>query len=245
MPAKWHKYSYTAQREERRTVIMIVLFLVILLVLFTFIHSTALTMYRVKTETMRPTLQTDELVISTPLYSTASDTASGFSLLIPSRRGDIVVIGPRNTDRPGRVKRMIRSFVSFVTFQRVIPFSANDTPGKKPVIRRLLGLPGDSLYMDKGILYIKPSGSQHFLTEFELVSSRYELQIDDLPEAWDTQLPFSLAFQEITLGEGEYFVLCDNRIKAGDSRIWGPVSAKQITGRVIARYWPLEQLTRF
>lgn len=37
----------------------------------------------------------------------------------------------------------------------------------------------------------------------------------------------------VTIGEGEYFVLGDNRIKAEDSRIYGVVSNREIQGSVI------------
>lgn len=245
MPAKWHKFSYTAQREERRTFIIISICLVILVVIFTLIHNNAVTMYRIRSETMLPTIAPEQLIISTPLYSTDTAEKSGFSVIIPAERGDMVVISPMNTERHGRVKRIFRSLVSFITFQRVVPFSSTDTPGKKPVIRRLLGFPGDTLYMSKGIVHIKPANSSHFLTEFELVSASYELNIDPLPDEWNDSLPFSDSFPETVLGPGQYYVLCDNRLKAGDSRIWGPVTNNQIMGRVVARYWPFALFEQF
>lgn len=245
MPAKWHKYSYIAQREERRTFVLVVTFLVILIVLFTLIHNNAVTMYRIRSETMVPTLASEQRIVSTPLYSTETAAKSGFSLIIPSKRGDLVTISPINTDRHGRLQRVFRSFVSFITFQRVVPFSSEDTPGKKPVIRRLLGYPGDTLFMDKGILYIKPANSSHFLTEFELVTSKYELKIASLPDQWTNALPFSDSFPEMVLGNNEYYVLCDNRLKAGDSRIWGPIPQDRIMGKVLARYWPFALFEQF
>jgi len=245
MPAKWHKYSYTAQREERKPFILILTFLLFLLVLFTLIHNHAVTMYRIQAETMIPTLSPEERVISTPLYSTQPVEEKGFFLLASAKRGDLVVISPANTDQPGRLKRLVRPLVSFITFQRIIPFSAHDTPGKKPVIRRLLGFPGDTLYLESGILHIKPAGSSHYLTEFELVDRSYELRIDPLPDNWDSTLPFSHSFPEITLADDEFFVLCDNRLMAGDSRIWGSTRRDRIIGKVLFRYWPIGRLEEF
>lgn len=245
MPAKWHKFSYTAQREERRTFVLVSTFLVILVVLFTLIHNNAVTMYHIRSETMLPTIAPEQRIISTPLYSTDTAEKSGFSIIIPAQRGDMVVISPMNTDRHGRIQRIFRSLVSFITFQRVVPFSSTDTPGQKPVIRRLLGFPGDTLYMEKGIVYIKPANTTHFLTEFELVSAGYELNIAPLPDQWNDSLPFSDSFPEMVLGPNEYYVLCDNRLKAGDSRIWGPITQDQIMGRVLARYWPFALFEQF
>lgn len=47
---------------------------------------------------------------------------------------------------------------------------------------------------------------------------------------------------EVFLGEGEFYVLGDNTRNSWDSRYWGPVPRKNIVGRVIAIYWPLNRL---
>ncbi len=44
------------------------------------------------------------------------------------------------------------------------------------------------------------------------------------------------------LEEGEYYVLGDNRPQSLDSRAWGPVPDKLITGRVLLRLFPISEL---
>jgi signal peptidase I len=47
----------------------------------------------------------------------------------------------------------------------------------------------------------------------------------------------------LTLGPDEYFFMGDNRPVSHDSRSFGPIPADQIVGRVILRYWPLNEFS--
>lgn len=242
MPAKWHKYSYSAQLEERRTYISIIVLIVSLLVVFTVVHNSLITMYMIHSSTMEPTLADDDAIITTPLYDTHPDKDGRFSLLIPSERGDVVMLAPAYTTRINGFARFFRALVSFLSFQQIRPFSDRDSPGEKPSVRRLVALPGDSIYMDKYILYVKPAGSSHYLTEFELVKKSYDISVNSLPDGWLSSLPLSDSFPEMTLNDNEYFVLCDNRLCVSDSRIWGPVTSGRIKGKVLFRYWPFSRI---
>ena len=48
--------------------------------------------------------------------------------------------------------------------------------------------------------------------------------------------------QPFILGPDEYFLMGDNRVNSLDSRSFGPIPARQLVGRVVLRYWPLEQI---
>lgn len=91
---------------------------------------------------------------------------------------------------------------------------------KKDYIKRMIGLPGDHIEIDKnGQLFINGE------------------QID---EPWlHEQILYS---GEWDIAEDEYFVLGDNRNHSSDSHVWGPVPRKNLIGNAFFRYWPLNKI---
>lgn len=79
--------------------------------------------------------------------------------------------------------------------------------GSEKVIKRIIGMPGDSIYCLNGRVYI--NDEEH---EENYTSTR------------------TSDFGKIFLKNDEYFVLGDNRAVSRDSRIFGPVKKEQIMG---------------
>ena len=166
---------------------------------------------------MFPEISTGDMVLMTPIYSQAS-----------AKRGDLVVIDDTLSQNKSFFKSVVNTLTGFFTFQLLRPFDLQSEDAYS--IRRIVGLPGDS----------------HFLTEFELAQKNYDIEVKDLPEHWDSSLPFSGAYPETVLKEGEYFVLCDNRIITDDSRLWGAVEGdKKIYGKIILKYWPFKEFKSY
>lgn len=92
-------------------------------------------------------------------------------------------------------------------------------------IKRVIGLPGETLRLENGIVLIneKPLDEKY---------------IAPVHISMDTMAP-------ITLGETEYFVMGDNRAQSSDSRFWGPLESKFIVGRPALRLLPLGKLSVF
>lgn len=200
------------------------------------IRSYIISTYRMQAETMQPSFRSGDMMITAPFYGMQKDI----------ERGTLVVVEP--IEKPARsfFSTVFQQAVSFFTFQLVKPFGSGGSSQAKPFIRRVVGVPGDTIYMSEFVLHIKTKDGGHFLTEFEVAQHDYNIKIENLPENWDSSLPFSGAYPQITLQDGQYFVLCDNRIASNDSRLWGPVQAEtQIKGRILMRYWPFSRISFF
>lgn len=96
-------------------------------------------------------------------------------------------------------------------------------------IKRIIGLPGETVNIADGSITIINSEGSFLLNESEYF---FEPVYTDL----DTN---------ITLGDGQYFVLGDNRSMSYDSRRWGTVPEENIIGKAWLRIFPLSNMLKF
>ena len=92
----------------------------------------------------------------------------------------------------------------------------------KSYIKRVIGLPGDRLRIDRGNVYVNGK-----LLPEPYVPNRFA---DDRSQA------------EMVLPPNEYFVMGDHRSISSDSRDFGPVDRDLIYGKAAFVYWPIEQV---
>jgi len=99
----------------------------------------------------------------------------------------------------------------------------------KYFIKRAIGLPGEKIEVRNGQvkIYNEENPNGFVLDEKEYLGSSAK-----------TGGEISM-----TLEEDEYFVMGDNRMYSSDSRVWGPVSKKEIMGKVLLRAWPLDKIS--
>ena len=88
------------------------------------------------------------------------------------------------------------------------------------IIKRLIGFPGETVTMENDVLTIDGVVYDQYFLDEDYVNN-YKTTYNN---------NFTNDFS-ITLGEGEYFVLGDNRPYSADSRYFGPFSYEDIEGR--------------
>ena len=95
-------------------------------------------------------------------------------------------------------------------------------PGPGDVcVKRLIGLPGDTVEIRDDQLYVNG---------------------EPVPEPYVNGGAVGEPFGPVTVGEGEYFMMGDNRLYSCDSREWGTVPRENMIGPVFARYWPVQRI---
>ena len=107
------------------------------------------------------------------------------------------------------------------------------TDPSKFFIKRVIGLPGDTVELVNGIVKIY---NQAHPNGWTLDESSYI----DITE-FSAEEKASMTMRPLTLGENEYFVMGDNRVASYDSRYFGPIEGSVIVGRAIVRGWPVHR----
>lgn len=99
---------------------------------------------------------------------------------------------------------------SFTRIDRgdVVVFTAPYTADKEFYIKRVIGLPGDTIKIEDGFVYLKGDDGEFIQLE--------ETYLNE--ENWGHTFPYKIESQTFEVPEGQYFLLGDNRVKSSDAR---------------------------
>ena len=99
----------------------------------------------------------------------------------------------------------------------IIVFTSVDNPDED-LIKRVVGLPGDTIAVRRGRLFLNGEPQKEPYT--------------------NKNLPDRSFYAKRTVPKGHVFVMGDNRGNSADSRVFGPLPKKNIEGEAFLRFWP-------
>lgn len=96
-----------------------------------------------------------------------------------------------------------------------------DSGLKDDLIKRLIGLPGDTVEIKNGKLYLNEEPqNEPYLNE-----------------------PIQYTMEKRIVPEGKIFVLGDNRNRSHDSHAWGYAEITSVKGKAFITYWPINRFS--
>ena len=221
------QFSYQLKKEKQKKSLILILFCIFLYIFINIIINVLIFPVKQNSPSMNPDVPENSFVMVTPVFKKIE-------------RSDIVLIQARVQRELSFMEKMGRVFVQFFTGQKLSTVENENLPGTKQTLRRVVGMPGDTIYMRDYVMYVRPQGEKHFLTEFEITPKTYNVTFFAAPAGWDSSIGVKGSFEQITLREDEYFVLGDNRKSSDDSRLWGVVKKEQIDAKAICCYFPFK-----
>ena len=90
------------------------------------------------------------------------------------------------------------------------------------LIKRVVGIPGDTIAEKNGTLYVNGKPQKESYT--------------------NKNLPDRSSFAKTTIPENHVFTMGDNRANSADSRYFGPLPEKNIEGEAFLRFWPPDRI---
>jgi signal peptidase I len=197
-------------RPQRSFWLELPVLIVLAFALALFLKQFVVQAFYIPSESMVPTLQVDDRLLVDKLVYRFREP----------RRGEIVVFIAEEGEERSLLERIKSVLLEGFGVQR---------PGDVDFVKRVIGLPGETVELIDGVVFVTPVNGERFALEEPYIEFTDE---SDYPP---TKVP-----------EGHYFVLGDNRPASADSRTArGAIPRGDIIGRARLRIWPVDRFGRF
>jgi signal peptidase I len=206
---RYHGRRIQARRARRRFLGELPFLLVAALILTVLVKGFLIQAFFIPSRSMEPTLDVGDRVVVNRLAYRIGDPAHGdvVVFLRPTGTGEAAADGP----------------LSWV--RRAVAQGLGGTPpGSEDLIKRVVGLPGDTIQGRNGRLY--RNGRR-------------------VPEPYLAGRGFTTDFAPVKVKPDHYWVMGDNREDSADSRVFGQVPRSALVGRAVLTVWPVTHLGGF
>ena len=199
------------------------------LAIFLVLRAFLIEAYRIPSGSMIPTLLVgDWLFVNKAIFGAhVPFTSSSLPAFREPRRGDVVVfVSPYQADEAGR--------------------GLDPTP---TLVKRLVGTPGDTLFMRKGVLYVNGIAQRQGYGASAQVSPEMANSVDELFDWQKTAGLRSSRFGAspaqpnhdnwgpLVVPQRKLFMMGDSRYNSKDSRYWGFVPRENVRGKPLFVYY--------
>jgi len=206
---RYHGRRIQGRRARRRFLGELPFLLLAALILTVLVKGFLIQAFFIPSRSMEPTLEVGDRVVVNRLAYRVGEPAHGdvVVFLRPIGTGDAPQNGP----------------LSWV--RRAVAQGLGGTPpGSEDLIKRVVGLPGDTVEGRNGRLW--RNGHR-------------------IPEPYLAGKGFTSDFDPVLIKPGYYWVMGDNREDSADSRVFGQVPRSTLVGRAVLTVWPFTHLGGF
>ena len=136
---------------------------------------------------------------------------------------------------PANYPSSLRPYLPHRTISRgdIIAFKS-PTEGNIPFVKRVIGIPGDTIQVRDKIVSINGVPQDE----------PYKIHVDSTVYGTDPWTPEDLKIRDnygpVKVPPDEYFAMGDNRDNSNDSRYWGFVTRDELIGKPLFIYWSYE-----
>jgi signal peptidase I len=205
--------------------------------------------YRMRTEKLFWTKS--DFQIGNELYTVPGDFMAQVLRYLPGAKpyyqeSDIFCDGYLSTGDHVFVERLSIHFRDFKRGDVIVFNTEGLSSPTQPIggyyyIKRLIGLPGDTLQISDNVVMIRPKGAKEFRPAWEFSDSFkkiYSLKGGYQGHRADGLLALG---GELTVPEGHHFALGDNTNFILDGRNWGFIPRKNMIGLAVMIFWPVSR----